>query len=386
MKILVCGCDGYIGYPLCANLLKKGHIVVGMDALYKRYIIEDLELESIIPIESIEKRYTDYEFFKVDIARDYKLLNHIYKTFEPDIIINLAQQPSAPYSMSDINNASFTIINNVNGLMNLLWCMRDHTPASHIITLGTMGEYGFPNMDIPEGFFDVEYKGKKDILPFPRQPGSIYHATKVMSSDLGLMLSKIWELRITEINQGIVYGTETDTGVKTRFDFGECFGTMINRAVACAVIEHPIMLYGTGLQTRGYIALEDSIKCLTIAAENPPTDNDSIHGYRVINQMDASYSCKEIAEIVQKIAREKFKLNTSIKYIENPRIEPEVHYYNPEHKKLKKMGWEPSKGIEETIEKMFWDLIPYKETILKYKDKLIPKIKWRPDFVAVKEQ
>lgn len=391
MKILVCGSDGYIGYPLCAALLKKGHEVYGVDCFFRRRLIKESFLESIIPIQDWERRVKrlhrigDFHSNEINIALEQGLLFKIFDFFRPDGIINLAQQPSAAFSMKSIGNAQFTTDNNVGGVLNILWAMREYVPQSHLITLGTMGEYGFPNMPIPEGFFEINYRDMKDVLPFPRQPGSIYHASKVMSSDLALMLSKIWELRITEINQGVVYGTETGTSVTTRFDVGECFGTMINRAVACAVMGHPITLYGTGDQKRGYIALQDSISALSLASEHPPTDDDSIHGFRVINQMDESYSCGQIAGIVQAVGTIKFNLDITINHITNPRIEPEIHYYKPDHEKLKKMGWRSTQQIEATVEKMFADLLPYKKTLLKYKDKIIPKIKWRPDSVAVKE-
>ena len=396
MRMLVCGCDGYIGYPLTQNLLVRGHKVFGIDCFHRRRMVMERGLDSIIPIAPWPHRAKalqklgDFQYEILDIAENYPKLAEIFRKFRPEAIINLAQQPSAPYSMIDPEHANFTIRNNVQGALNLFWAMRDYAPTSHIVTLGTLGEWGAPNMPIPEGFFEVEFEGMTDILPFPRQTNSVYHTSKVMTSDLAWFAARVWELRITDIMQGVVYGTRTDTMTepvyRTRFDVGECFGTMINRAVACAVAGHPIVLYGTGFQKRGYIQLRDSIACLTLAAENHPTDEDSIHGYRVINQFDESYTCQEIAELVKKVGEEHFNLDIEVKNIPNPRIEPEVHYYNPHHEKLYKMGWRPTRTIEEGLIEMFEDLLPLKERILKFKDKIIPKIRWRPDHVAIKKE
>jgi len=395
MRILVCGVDGYIGFPLTIHLLKRGHEVYGVDCFYRRKMVRERGLESIIPIadwntrEKELKRIGNFHFKQIDIAEDYERLKLVFKDFRPEAIVNLAQQPSAAYSMIDPKHANFTMRNNVQGLLNIFWAMRDYTPESHVVTLGTMGEYGFPNMPIPEGFFEIEFEGMKDIVPFPRQTNSVYHTSKVQATDLAWMACRVWELRATDIHQGVVYGTRTEDmdnpALRTRFDVGECFGTMINRAVACAVMGHPIVPYGTGMQNRGYIALRDSIRCLTLAVENRPTDDDSIHGYRVINQFDECYTCNELGEKVKKVANEKFGLIATIQHIENPRVEAEVHYYNPHHEKLYKMGWRPTRTLEEELITMFEDLIPLKERMLKFKDKIIPKIKWRPKHVAIKE-
>lgn len=396
VNIIVAGCDGYIGYPLVQHLLKRGHKVYGIDYFYRRKNVSELGLESIIPIKDWDERLHALDnidkgiirFGSTDIATDHESLLALFEVFRPEGIINLAQQPSAAYSMISPEHAAWTISNNVNGLLNIFWAMREYTPKAHLVTLGTLGEYGFPNMNIPEGFFKIEFDGMHDILPFPKQPGSVYHTSKVMASDLGWFAARIWELRCTDIMQGVVYGTRTpsmtDPVYQTRYDVGECFGTMINRAVACAIMEHPIIPYGTGLQTRGYIALRDSIKCLTLAIENPPSDDDSIHGYRVINQFDECYTCNDLADLIVDVALN-FDLKAEVKHIPNPRIEAEVHYYNPQHEKLYKMGWRPTRTLGDELVTMFEDLIPHKEIMLKYKDKIVPHIKWRPDHTSIKE-
>lgn len=389
LRIIICGVDGYIGFALAQHLLNRGHEIVGIDCFHRRACVKEMGLESMIPIAPWYARLRelktmgDFQFASIDIAEHYDGLRKVFKDFEPEGIVNLAQQPSPAYSMIDAEHANFTMRNNIQGLLNIAWAMRDYAPESHVVTLGTMGEYGFPHMNIPEGFFEVEFEGMKDILPFPRQTQSVYHCSKVQATDLAWFFCRVWELRATDIHQGVVYGTRTEDMrdepiLRTRFDVGECFGTYINRCVACAVIGHPIIPYGTGMQNRGYIALTDSIACLTLAVENHPTDEDSHHGYRCINQFDECYTCNSLADVIAKVANEKFDLKATVKHIENPRIEPEVHYYNPHHRKLYQMGWRPTRTLEEELVIMFEDLLPYKEKMQKYKHKIIPEIRWRP--------
>jgi UDP-sulfoquinovose synthase len=396
MRILLCGYDGYIGYPLAQHLLRRGHELMGIDALHRRRMVGERGLTSIIPIVDPQQRERALQrmgMFKQgilgDIARNYEVVRRVFQEFQPEGIINLAQQPSASYSMIDPFHARWTIENNVHGLLNILWAMRDFAPTSHVVTLGTMGEYGTPNVPIPEGFFEVEYEGYTDILPFPRQTNSVYHTSKVMASDLSWFAARVWELRITDIQQGVVYGTRTNTmdtpELRTRYDVGECFGTMINRAVACAIMKHPIIPYGSGRQKRAYIALQDSINCLTLAIEHPPTDDDSIHGYRIINQFDDCYNCDAIAANVAKIAKT-FDLNAEIHHIENPRIESEVHFYQPHHEKLYNMGWTQTRSLDEELVTMFEDLLPLKDTLTHYQQRIIPTIKWRPIHTAIKQE
>lgn len=394
MKVLLAGVDGYIGYALAQKLLLRGHSVYGVDAFYRRMNVKSEGLESIIPIASPQERKKalkelgDYDFVSFDISTHYEFLANIFENFQPEAIVNLAQLPSAAFSMKNPKNARWNINNNVCGDLNVLWAMRDYAPESSLVILGTMGIWGFPNVNIPEGFFQVEYEGQTDILPFPRQTSSVYHTSKAQASDLDWFAARVWELRITEVEQGVVYGTRTDTMTKpelrTRFDISETWGTYINRAVSCAVMGHPITPYGSGLQTRAYIQLRDSIDCLTLLTENHPTNDDSIHGYRVVNQFDENYNCNELADIVKEVGESEFGLNVEIENIPNPRVEPEYHYYNPKHEKLYKMGWQPKMTLKEGLKEMFEDLLPLKTKLEKYKDKILPKILWRPNHVAIK--
>lgn len=390
LRVLLTGCDGYIGFPLAMHLLARGHQVLGVDCYIRRECIKEVKSISGIPIFSmnakakiLSRKFGDFQFQLANIATDYTKLKMVFKKFKPESIVNLAQIPSAPYSMIDAYHANKVQRNNNEGLMNLMWLMKKYTPNSHITTLGTMGEYEQPNMPIPEGFFYVEYKGMGDVIEFPRLGGSFYHVSKTASTKNLHYACRTWDITGTDIHQGVVYGTTTEEmgdppkpALRTRFDFDEMFGTMINRACACAVIGHPLLPYGTGEQTRAYIALRDSIKCLTISVENPPNESDSIHCYRVINQFDESYSCNEVARRVQKLAYE-FGLIPEIKHIPNPRVEKEIHYYNPEHEKLYNLGWRPTHTLNEELEIMLKDLSQFKKRINKYRRKILPTVYWR---------
>jgi len=385
MKILLCGWDGYIGYPLTQYLLHRGHDVFGIDNYVRRWNVAAVGSDSVTPIASPEdrikalKRLGNFDCEKLDVANEFTRLKKVIDTVKPETIINLAQLPSAAFSMRNAYNANWNITDNVCGAMNLMFCMKESVPDAHMITLGTMGEYGTPNMPLPEGFFEIEWRKHKDVLPFPRQPGSIYHVTKVMTSDLAWFIARTWNLQITDIMQGIVFGVnafESEDVYLTRFDIDECFGTMLNRAVACAIAEHPILVFGKGGQTRGYIHLRDSIRCITTLAEHPPTEKDSIKGYRVVNQLQECKSCNEVAELVAEVA-EQFNLEPTIKHIQNPRVEAEEHYYEPIVVKLRQLGWKPHDTMENAVVEMFETLIPYKDRIKRILPAVIPVTTWR---------
>jgi UDP-sulfoquinovose synthase len=284
--------------------------------------------------------------------------------------------PSAAYSMIDQQHASFTQQNNVIGSLNLLWAIKEACPDAHLVKLGTMGEYGTPDVDIPEGFFEVEFRGRKDYLPFPRQAGSFYHWSKVHDSNNTMFACKVWGLKATDIMQGVVFGmdiesTYSDPRLRTRLDFDQCFGTAVNRFCCEAVIDHPITLYGTGGQKRGFLPLSDSMQCLTIAVENPPNQGE----YRVFNQFQNCYSIEELALMVQKVALN-CGIPAEIVRYDNPRKELEYHYYNPDRDHLLKLGYQPTHNIEPVIQMMLQDLLEHKTRILQKKTVLIPDIRW----------
>jgi UDP-sulfoquinovose synthase len=262
-----------------------------------------------------------------------------------------------------------------------LYAMKEFAAQSHLVKLGTMGEYGTPNVDIPEGFFEVQYNGRKDYLPFPRLPGSMYHLSKVHDSANTHFACRIWKLRATDIMQGVVYGTRTtemiDDSLLTRFDFDECFGTVINRYCAEAVIGHPLTPYGQGRQKRGFIDLVDSIQCLRIAVENPARLGE----YRIFNQLDEVYSVIDLAKCVAMVGRN-IGIDVKIQAVQNPRIEKEEHYYNVIHRHLKNLGFRPTRMITDTIRIMLEDLLRYKDRIMEKNEAIRPKTTW----MGVKQQ
>jgi len=384
MKILIPGMDGYIGWSLALHQLSLGNEVCGIDNLARRKNVEEMNSWSALPISTIEKRIKNLKkqygdkvsFHKGDLLNP-DFTNDLIKKFQPDSIVHLAEQPSAPFSMIDQKHSIYTQQNNVIGTMNLLYAIKNYAPKTHLVKLGTMGEYGYDaGLDIAEGFFEIEFRGKKATIPYPKQAGSWYHWSKVHDSNNVMFACKLWGIKSTDIMQGIVYGTRTndisDEENFTRFDFDEAFGTALNRFCAQAVIGHPLTVYGAGGQTRGFLALVDSIQCISILLENPPNDKE----YRVVNQFDDQYSIMELAERVSKIGNSK-GLNTEIKNFDNPRMEKEKHYYKADHQKLRDLGFKPTRKIEDELDIMLDDLIPYRKRILEKKDSIVKVVKWQ---------
>lgn len=316
------------------------------------------------------------KFYQGDVS-DSDFMDDIIKKEKADGIVHLAEQRSAPYSMIGLKQAKETMVKNIVSTMNLIYSMKEHIPDAHLLKLGTMGEYGTPNIDIPEGFFDIEYNGRKDTLPFPKNAGSWYHWTKVHDSNNLMFANRVWKLNITDVMQGVVYGTQTpeikETSLYTRFDIDEVWGTALNRFCAQAVAGLPITPYGKGGQTRGFLSLEDSVACLTLALESPPEKGE----YRVFNQFDEHYSVKHLADMVKSVYEKEFGESAEIKNVPNPRVEAEEHYYNPVHEKLKKLGYRRSRELREDMVTILTDLKKHKDRILKYKDVIMPKTFWQ---------
>jgi len=382
MKVLICGMDGYIGWSLALHQLAIGNEVFGIDNFVRRKNVEEVGSWSAIPILPMEKRYEKLKeeygnkinFREGDLTnRDF--INNVMSKFIPDSIVHLAEQPSAPYSMIDQDHAVYTQHNNVIGTLNLLYSIQNHAPKSHLIKLGTMGEYGTPEIDIAEGFFDIEFRGKHATIPYPRLAGSWYHWSKVHDSNNVMFACKLWGIRSTDIMQGVVYGTRTNEiqsdEKSTRFDFDEVFGTAINRFCAQAVVGYPLTPYGTGRQIRGFLALVDSIQCISLLIDKPAQESE----YRVVNQFDEEYQIIDLAKRVQQIGNKK-GLDVEIENVENPRVELEEHYYKADHEKLKKLGFKPTRNINDEIEIMLEDLLRHKDRILKKKDAIIKVLKW----------
>jgi UDP-sulfoquinovose synthase len=383
MRVLIAGIDGYLGWPLSLHLADRGHEIFGIDNFSRRKNVAEVGSWSAIPIPNMARRL-EYarnllghriKFFRGDLRR-YEDALQVLRESRPDAIVHLGEQPSAPYSMIDSKHAIFTQENNVTGTLNLLWAMKECCPDAHLVKLGTMGEYGTPNIEIPEGFLEIEYRGRKDRLPFPRQPGSYYHLSKVHDSGNIAFACKIWGLMSTDIMQGVVYGTRPnateDLRLHTRFDFDESFGTVINRFCAQAVIGHPLTPYGKGEQRRGFIALVDSIQCLTIAVEHPPQPGE----YRIFNQIDEIYGINELSELVAKAA-DSVGISVEIHSVENPRVESEEHFYKVDHERLKQLGFRPTRNINEELEIMIKDLAHFRHRISAKKNVIAPTTRWR---------
>ena len=384
MKILILGMDGYIGWPLVLKQLSLGNEILGIDNFSRRKNVEEMKSWSAIPILSMKERikllkqdYGKKIDFKEGDMLNKEFINDIVKNFQPESIVHLAEQPSAPFSMIDQAHCVYTQHNNVIGNLNLLYAIKNYVPHTHLIKLGTMGEYGYEaGLEITEGFFDIEFRGKKATIPFPRQAGSWYHWSKVHDSNNIMFACKLWGIRSTDIMQGIVYGTRTgeitNEKLHTRFDFDEAFGTVINRFCAQAVIGHPITIYGEGGQTRGFLALIDSIQCISILLEKPAEN----HEYRVVNQFDQQYNVTELAKKIKTIGDKK-GLQVDIGSFENPRVEKEKHYYKADHNKLRELGFKATREIDDEINSMLDDLIKYKDRIEKKKESIVKAIKWR---------
>lgn len=382
MKVLIMGMDGYLGWPLSMYLSKRGHEVSGVDNFSRRKNVAEMGSCSATPIRPMKKRLeaykketgTDLTFYRGDLVEP-SFTDLVIKKEAPDCIVHLGEIPSAPFSMIDVQHCNYTQINNIIGNNNILFAIKDHVPKTHLLKLGTMGEYGTPNVNIPEGFFEIEFQGRKDRLPFPRQPGSWYHLTKVHDTWNLMFANKIWGIRATDVMQGVVHGIDTEDIVNedllTRYDFDESFGTAINRFCAQAVIGQELTPYGKGGQTRGYLALRDSMQCFTLAIENPPDERE----YRVFNQFEECYSVNELAERVSKIAQE-HGLEGKIWNIPNPRIESEEHYYKPDMNHLPDLGFKPTYSLEDEVRITIPKLIEYKDRIVSHRECITPKIKW----------
>ncbi len=383
MRVFIAGVDGYLGWSLSMYLAKRGYEVAGADNYYRRDWVQEMGSQSATPICKMTERLEAFrenfgqnlQFFKGDIT-DYNFIENIFKHFRPEVIVHLGEMPSAPYSMIDVRHATWTQTNNIVGTLNILHAMRDISSDSHLVKLGTMGEYGTPNVDIPEGFFEIEYRGRKDWLPFPRQAGSWYHQSKVHDSHNVMFACKIWGLCSTDIMQGVVFGTRIeemgdDERLLTRLDFDQSFGTAINRFCCQAVIGMPLSPYGKGRQKRGFLPLKDSMQCLTLAIENPPKAGE----YRVFNQFEEVYDVTGLAQKVKE-AGESIGLKVEVKNLENPRKELEEHYYSPDHQHLLDLGYQPTHDMEQELKLMMRDLIKYRDKIEGRREALIPDIRW----------
>jgi UDP-sulfoquinovose synthase len=382
MKIAVLGGDGYCGWATALYLSSKGHSVAIIDNYLRRQWDHELGAQTLTPIAPLSDRLRAWkrltgktiENFVGDIA-DYDFLLPALKVIAPEAIVHFAEQRSAPYSMIDRKHAVFTQVNNVVGTLNVLFAIREAMPDCHLIKLGTMGEYGTPNIDIEEGYIQIEHNGRKDVLPFPKQPGSFYHLSKVHDSHNMMFTCKIWGVRATDLNQGVVYGTVTDETsldemLINRFDYDDVFGTVLNRFCVQAAIGLPLTVYGKGGQTRGFLDIRDTVRCIEIACLNPAGKGEC----RVYNQFTEQFSVLDLAMKVQ-VAGKHLGLEVGIEHLPDPRVEAEQHYYNAKHSKLINLGLQPHVLSDSLLDSLVNIAVKYRDRV----DHLLmlPTVNWR---------
>ncbi|WP_066379360.1 MULTISPECIES: NAD-dependent epimerase/dehydratase family protein [unclassified Anabaena] len=381
MKVLVIGGDGYCGWATALYLSNRGYEVGILDSLVRRHWDNELGIETLTPIAPIQQRLQRWQdltgksidLFVGDIT-NYEFLHKALRQFEPNAIVHFGEQRSAPFSMIDREHAVLTQVNNVVGTLNLLYAMKADFPDCHLVKLGTMGEYGTPNIDIEEGYITIEHNGRKDTLPYPKQPGSMYHLSKVHDSHNIHFACRIWGLRATDLNQGVVYGVLTEeTGMDelliNRLDYDGVFGTALNRFCIQAAIGHPLTVYGKGGQTRGFLDIRDTVRCIEIAIANPAQPGE----FRVFNQFTEQFSVGDLALMVKK-AGNALGLNVDINNLENPRVEKEEHYFNAKNTKLLDLGLQPHYLSDSLLDSLLNFAVKYQKRV--DHKQILPKVSW----------
>jgi UDP-sulfoquinovose synthase len=384
---VIFGADGYIGWPLAVHLgtvKSNREKIILVDNFATRELVSSVKSDSLVPIRSMEERIAFYKravgkdnllFVDAD-ARDSLQVDELISKFKPESIVHLAQQRSAPFSMIDQEHALYTQVNNLLTNMNIIYSMARHVPQGHLLKMGSMGEYGTPGFEITEGPIEIERNGKKSKVMFPRDGQSWYHLSKTFDTHNIVLANRAYKIRATDVMQGVVYGTKTSETssnlLATRFDFDSIWGTVINKYVVQSVLLNKLLIYGKGKQTRGFLSLYDSINCLTLLLNNPPAEGE----YRVVNQIDEVYDTLQLANIVEKIARE-FGIVVEIERVPNPRVEKEDHYYEVEHKILLSLGFKKEKKMDDVLREIFQTVIANKNRAEKMKNLIYPTVNWR---------
>jgi UDP-sulfoquinovose synthase len=382
MKVLVIGGDGYCGWATALYLSNRGHEVGILDSLVRRHWDNELCIDTLTPIAPIKQRLQRWkditgktiDLFIGDIT-NYEFLSKSLDQFQPDAIVHFGEQRSAPFSMIDREHAVLTQVNNVVGTLNLLYIMKERFPDCHLVKLGTMGEYGTPNIDIEEGYITIEHNGRKDTLPYPKQPGSMYHLSKVHDSHNIHFACRIWGLRATDLNQGVVYGVLTEeTGMDelliNRLDYDGVFGTALNRFCIQAAIGHPLTVYGKGGQTRGFLDIRDTVRCIELALETPAQPGE----FRVFNQFTELFSIGDLANMVQK-AGSAMGMKVDVQNFDNPRIEKEEHYFNAKNTNLLDLGLQPHYLSDSLLDSLLNFAMKYKHRV--DNAEILPKVTWK---------
>jgi UDP-sulfoquinovose synthase len=385
LRILVLGGDGYLGWPTALHLSRRGHDVGVVDNFVRRQYDYEMGVDSLVPIKKLQHRVQLWEEVSglrletyVGDLTDAAFVDRTFEAFEPDAIVHFAEQRSAPYSMIDRRHAVYTQVNNVVGTLNLLYAIAARDRSIHLVKLGTMGEYGTPNIDIEEGFIEITHKGRTDTLPYPKQPGSFYHLSKVHDSHNIQFACRIWGLRATDLNQGIVYGQETEEttlhpDLATRFDYDGIFGTVLNRFCVEAVVGHPLTVYGQGGQTRGMLDIRDTLACVELALTHPADEGE----FRVFNQFTESFSVAQMAQLVADTYP-----GVRIEHVDDPRVEKEEHYYRAAHTKLLDLGLVPHLLEASTIRSLLAVVDRHRDRV--DLDAIRPTVQWRSTSSAVR--
>ncbi|MEX0385364.1 NAD-dependent epimerase/dehydratase family protein [Spiribacter pallidus] len=381
MRVLILGGDGYLGWPTAMDFAAAGHEVTVADNYLRRRIAEATDSEALLPAPSLTERAQIFAAasgqaiaVRIGDLSDPDFMFELFKETDPETVIHYAEQPSAPYSMRGFREARETFQNNLDVTFNCIWAVKDIVPNAHIIKLGTMGEYGTPNIDIEEGWLEVEHKGRKDTFLYPRAAGSLYHTTKVLDTDLLWFYVRTHGLRVTDLMQGPVYGVSTDEAdldprLCPNFHYDDIFGTVVNRFLVQAVAGVPLTVYGGGGQTRGYLNLRDTLQCVRLAADQPAQPGE----LRIFNQLTETFTVNELADRVQQ-AGQQMGIDVAIKSIANPRKEKEEHYYNPVHSGLTELGLEPHYLSETVLGGMLERIIENRHRI--DINRIMPRVSW----------
>ncbi|MBW2529364.1 MAG: NAD-dependent epimerase/dehydratase family protein [Deltaproteobacteria bacterium] len=382
MRILVLGGDGYLGWPTAMSFAAKGHDVDVVDNYLRRRLAVETSSEALIDTPDLHQRaevYRAHSNHDIGVhifdVTDYGKLAALFAELQPEVVSHYAEQPAAPYGMVDYDEARLTLSNNLLSTLNVIWAVMEHAPDCPIVKIGTMGEYGTPNIDIEEGWLEVEHNGRKQKFLYPRQAGSLYHTTKVLDTDLLWFYVRTFGVRVTDLMQGPVYGLSTpeaalDDALLPNFHYDDIFGTVLNRFLVQAVAGIPLTVYGKGEQSRGFLDLRDTIQCVELSIMNPPERGE----LRVMNQFVDTFSVNQLAEWVQRVGNG-IGLAVKIDHIENPREELEDHYYNPKHSALLDLGLEPHRLSDEVIEGMLRKIMQYRERI--DTSKMLPRRRWK---------
>jgi UDP-sulfoquinovose synthase len=382
MRIMILGGDGYLGWPTAMALRRAGHEVLAIDNYFRRRIARETKSDALIPTPLLTERAAIFQQVSgQSIATvegdccDFAFLSGQFAAFKPDAVVHYAEQPSAPYSMIGFEEARNTLTNNLNATLNLIWAVLKHAPDCHIIKLGTMGEYGTPNIDIEEGWIDIEHKGRREKFLYPRQGASLYHTTKIMDTDMLWFYVRIYGLAVTDLMQGPVYGLSTDEAdlhlmLVPNFHYDDIFGTVVNRFLVQAVAGIPLTVYGKGGQTRGYLNLRDTLQCIALAAAHPATKGE----LRILNQFTETFSINDLATRVQRVATG-MGYKVDVQEVDNPRKELEQHYYNPAHHGLLDLGLKPHVMTDEVVAAMIARVAEHRERIVA--ERIMPRVRWK---------